>query len=194
MKKECLRASRAVNRLQGSKLRRPCNRSIRSPPEWSTCCITRFWRKKINTLIRIIMCIKVSIISHKHFWSQQASQQGTWRRGNFITALMLSLEVAPSGQFSLPFLKYFSAWRLDEKTQKKNNITKDFASMSWKTHFKRAHTPLFSTCAGAMDPKPSPSLPGAPSSHVFETKLLPVTNHIYASSNRLACESHRNVL
>lgn len=37
----------------------------------------------------------------------------TWRRGNFQTARMLSLEVAPSGQSNrVPRLKYFSARRL----------------------------------------------------------------------------------
>jgi len=33
----------------------------------------------------------------------------TCRRGNLRTALMLSLVVAPSGQFNLPLLMYFSA-------------------------------------------------------------------------------------
>ena len=74
VKKGCLRASKAVNRSEGSYFRSPFNRSIKSPAEWSTCCITRFWR-----------------------------------RGSFETALMLSLDAAPSGQSSQPLLTYFPA-------------------------------------------------------------------------------------
>ena len=44
-KKGCLSASRAVNRSDGSYFRSPCNRCIRSPAEWSTCCIIRFWSR-----------------------------------------------------------------------------------------------------------------------------------------------------
>jgi len=43
----------------------------------------------------------------------------TGRRGNFQTALMLSLDVAPSGQSNrAPLLKYFSERRLHEDRDK----------------------------------------------------------------------------
>lgn len=45
--------------------------------------------------------------------SQKRNKGRTFRRSSFFTALILSLETAPSGQFSLdPLLKYFSVPRL----------------------------------------------------------------------------------
>lgn len=52
MKNGCPRASRAVIRSEGSYLRRPCKRSIASPAEWSTCCITMFCMLKESGSIR----------------------------------------------------------------------------------------------------------------------------------------------
>ena len=43
VKKPWLNASSAVNLDEGSYARRRFSRSMRSPAEWSTCCITRFW-------------------------------------------------------------------------------------------------------------------------------------------------------
>jgi len=74
LKNGCLKASEASKRSEGSNLRRPCNKSINSPAEWSACCIIK-----------------------------------SLSFGNFLTALMLSLEDAPSGQFNrVPCLKYFT--------------------------------------------------------------------------------------
>jgi len=43
VKKGCLSASCAVMRFAGSYLSSPCKRSMKSPADWSTFCITRFW-------------------------------------------------------------------------------------------------------------------------------------------------------
>ena len=42
VKKGCLSASCAVMRFAGSYLSSPCKRSMKSPADWSTFCITRF--------------------------------------------------------------------------------------------------------------------------------------------------------
>lgn len=77
VKNGCRRASSADILSEGSNFRSPCNRLIRSPAEWSTCCIIKFWSL-----------------------------------GSFNTALILSLDAAPSGQSNLPLLTYLSACRL----------------------------------------------------------------------------------
>jgi len=43
VKKGCLSASCAVRRFAGSYFSNPCKRSMKSPADWSTFCITRFW-------------------------------------------------------------------------------------------------------------------------------------------------------
>lgn len=48
MKKEWFRASLAVSLSEGSYLSNPCKRCMRSPAEWSTCCIIRFCLTKIT--------------------------------------------------------------------------------------------------------------------------------------------------
>lgn len=45
VKNGCPKASLALNRSAGSYRKSPCKRSIRSPAEWSTCCIIRFCQK-----------------------------------------------------------------------------------------------------------------------------------------------------
>jgi len=40
--------------------------------------------------------------------------------GSFVTALILSLEVAPTGQSNLPLLTYFSACRLNIHNKKQS--------------------------------------------------------------------------
>lgn len=45
VKKGCLRASLALSRSAGSYRRSPWRRSIKSPAEWSTCCIIKFWNQ-----------------------------------------------------------------------------------------------------------------------------------------------------
>lgn len=104
VKNGCLRASRAVDLSDGSYLSSPCIRCMRSPAEWSTCCIIKFWKTGIGQVI--------SIQSSCRAKNLKESGSQTWRRGNFETALMLSLEAAPSGQSNLPFLTYLSACRL----------------------------------------------------------------------------------
>lgn len=58
--------------------------------------------------------IKICLISHNtpHWFPKKKKKRGkvTFRRSSLLTALILSLETAPSGQFSRnPRLKYFSA-------------------------------------------------------------------------------------
>ena len=55
----------------------------------------------------------------------------TWRRDNFKTALKLSLEFAPSGQFNLePRLKYFSEDRLQKKMSGKDEKKPSLVTIS----------------------------------------------------------------
>lgn len=48
VKKGCPSASLAFRRSAGSYRRSPCKRSIKSPAEWSTCCIIRFCNREFN--------------------------------------------------------------------------------------------------------------------------------------------------
>lgn len=48
----------------------------------------------------------------------------TWRRGSFRTALMLSRDVAPSGQSNLPLLTNFSAGLLNQQLRIDKQIEK----------------------------------------------------------------------
>lgn len=122
-KKGCLRASRAVSLSVGSYLSNPCNRCMRSPAEWSTFCIIKFCKNFWGWTAQLVnMTIAQSVIKKSVSFYDYLIVQ-TWRRGSFITALILSLEVAPSGQSNLPFLTYFSACRLKRPIGRKTIST-----------------------------------------------------------------------
>lgn len=114
VKNGCLRASRAVDLSDGSYLSSPCSRCMRSPAEWSTCCIIKFCNRKSTS--HFYSCRPNKLKTSAKYIKCKTKQWQTWRRGNFKTALMLSLEAAPSGQSNLPFLTYFSACRLKSQS------------------------------------------------------------------------------
>lgn len=104
---------------------------------------------------------------HDQIWKQTCS------RGSFITALILSLEVAPSGQSNLPLRTYFSACRLI-KTRKGNT---GYFKINKMRIIESSHgkllTQLSSTSAAVMDQEPSPSWQDALNFRESETKLPP---------------------
>lgn len=106
---------------------------------------------------------------HDQIWKQ------TCRRGSFITALILSLEVAPSGQSSLPLRTYFSACRLIIITIKRNTSYFDDNKITTieSSCSKLLLTRLSSITAVVMDQAPSPSWQDALNFHESETKLHP---------------------
>lgn len=115
LKKGCFNASLGVNLSEGSNFSNPCSKSIRSPPEWSTCCIIRFCIHNHAVSLRRINTTKKVDDQNCQVYSEvnAAVRDRTLNRGNLRTALILSLETAPSGQFnSRPCLKYFSNRRL----------------------------------------------------------------------------------
>lgn len=129
-KKGWLRASRAVIRSEGSNFSNPCNKSISKNLEApTTCCDTRFCISQIvhqkliwgqNELLRIVVegitNILLGLINGKE--EQERAAVKTLRWSILFTALILSLEIAPSGQFRRdPRLKYFSAPRLQKMSQ-----------------------------------------------------------------------------
>jgi len=147
IKKGYLRASLAVSLSEGSNLSNPCNRCMRSPAEWSTCCIIRFckylWRKKCGpiSVINNSFCFFCSIV-------RKLKIKQTCNLGSFITALILSLEVAPSGQSNLPLLTYFSAFRLHIGTTRYTLIIKLNMDQLKVTMVSHTYSTLFNMCCG----------------------------------------------
>ena len=74
----------------------------------------------VHARARVYVCIKWgsdNYIDNKTLFCRQTEKVvHTLRRSSFLTALMLSLEAAPSGQFNrAPRLKYFEAELLRAK-------------------------------------------------------------------------------
>lgn len=63
---------------------------------------------------------------------EEKKEIATFNKSSFLTARMLSLETAPSGQFSLVRLKYFSAPLL--QTTRGTKIRLSFFLLSWLKH------------------------------------------------------------
>lgn len=161
VKKGCLRASRAIILIDGSNLRRPCKRSIRSPAEWSTCCITKFCTKAQRIYIRFWWiknkCKRIipiiNLPGDEAASSQILCSLGKWH-------LQASL-IYPSLHISL---------HVDYPNKK--GISQ-LPIIWWHRHTKIALTPLYLTFVMVMDPILFPSWPGALNFHVSGIKLHP---------------------
>lgn len=110
LKKGWFKACRAVSRSDGSYINKPFNKSVRENLEDSTCwdtrsCMKQHYSSPHKNLLDIPQHTPLVPQKIKKKWGKV-----TFRRSSLLTALILSLETAPSGQFSRnPRLKYFSA-------------------------------------------------------------------------------------